>query len=187
MQQFLNSQLYQLKDIQEMKSSLLENFKEDVSWLEVYEKGSIIKVRYAAKEKIKKEKMNDKALIAKKDGMIVYFDCKQGNKVKKVHDVVHRGEVLVDNHMLDSQGKEVTVNVNGKVYAHTWKKVQVEVKNHLPEAVNYFNMLLTARDQISIDKEWGEQIVSENILQFDPKQDTMKLEILYTLLEDITS
>ena len=90
--------------------------------------------------------------------------------------------------MYDSYQKEVNVDVEGSVFAYTWQKVIVEIKdNKLPDAINYFSLLLEARSQINIQLNAKEKVVKENILHFDKNEGKIKLIILYTLLEDITS
>lgn len=184
----MDSFLYQSKNVDKIKKTLLDTYQKDVSWLEVYDKGSIIKIRYAAKEKVEKSQKGSVPLVAKKDGMIAYFKSDAGYKVKKAKDIVKKGDILVDNHMPDSFNRDVSLEVSGKVYAYTWQRVVVEMNaNRLPEAINYFSLLLEARNQIDIDLKNEEKIVKENILQFSKNQGKIKLEILYTLLEDITS
>lgn len=188
MKDSLNSYLYHPKDNFKMKTYLLNKFKNDVSWLEVYEKGSIVKVRYALKKNANMKEKTNQPLIAKKDGLIASFQCDSGYKMKKVNEMVHKGEVLVNNQMPDSYNKIVPTQVNGKVYAYTWQKVNVEINaNKLPKAINYFSMLLEARNQVDISIEEKEKIVKENVLHFSKNKGKIKLEILYTLLEDITS
>lgn len=180
--------LYQFKDVDKLKKELLATYKKDISWLEVYEKGSSIKIRYALKKHIEETNHDNAPLVAKKDGMIAYFECNEGFKLKNVKDVVKAGEILVDNKMPNSFGQEVNVKVSGKVYAYTWQKVNVEMdENKLPEAMNYYSMLLEARNQIDIDIEKEEKIVKENVLHFSKNKGKINLVILYTLLEDITS
>lgn len=186
--QSLRKYQYQTKNIHGVKKDLLSKYKNDVSWLEVYDKGSIVKVHYVAKEKSEEKEFGDKPLIAKKDGMIAFFKSDAGFKVRRVNDIVKKGDILIDNHMPDSYQRDTNVEVRGKVYAHTWQKVSVEMKaNKLPDAINYYSLLLEARNQVNIDLENEEEVEVENILQFSKNKGKIKLEILYTLLEDITS
>lgn len=184
----MDKYMYHHKDVDTVKKELLTSFKKDISWLEVYEKGSSINIRYALKKHIINEEKDNQSLIAKKDGMIAYFKCDEGFKLKKVKDVVKAGEILVDNKMPNSFGQEVAIAVNGKVYAYTWQRVTVEIEaNKLPEAVNYYAMLLEARNEIDVDIKNDEKIIKENVLHFTENEGKISLEILYTLLEDITS
>lgn len=188
MQHTLEKYMYHKKDLDSLKKTLLTTFQNDISWLEVYEKGSSVNIRYSLKKHVTENMTSNQPLIAKKDGMIAYFKCDKGYKLKKVKDVVKKGEVLVDNKMLDSFNKEVEVDVDGKVYAYTWQQVEVEMNdNKMPEAINYYSMLLEARNQIDIDVQNEEKIIKENVLHFSKNKGKINLVILYTLLEDITS
>ena len=180
--------LYTQKNVEDLKETLLTTFKNDISWLEIYKKGSLLFIRYTSKEKESAMELTNAPLIAKKDGMIAFFDVQAGYKIKKVNDVVHKGDVLVDNKMPNSFDEKIQIDAHGKVYAYTWEKIVVEIKeNKIPVAINFFSLLLEARNQIQLQIEEGERIEKENILQFSQNEGTIKIIILYTLLEDITS
>lgn len=171
-----------------IKQDILKSFGEKFYWFEIYRDGNVVTMYYSPTLQNHKKAETKNVLIAKKDGMIAYFDCIKGYKVKNVHDLVYKGEILVDNKMYDSYQKEVNVDVEGSVFAYTWQKVIVEIKdNKLPDAINYFSLLLEARSQINIQLNAKEKVVKENILHFDKNEGKIKLIILYTLLEDITS
>lgn len=179
---------YTFVDIDLIKKEIMNICQKDVYFLELYKEGNHLVVSYTPK--IKHDEINSQStpLIAKKDGLIAYFECEKGNKVKHVNDVVYKGEILVDNKMYDSYNREINIEVKGKVYAYTWKKVCVEIKeNALPDAINYFSLLLEARNQIHIDLHNDEKVEKENVLQFIKNEGKIKIIILYTLLEDITS
>lgn len=179
---------YRMKDTAMMKETIYNEYEKDISWLEVYDKGNIVKLQYTEKNKTEDKSTDNAPLVAKKDGLIARFDCKSGYKRKKVNENVKKGELLVDVTMPDAFGVNKQINVQGKVYAYTWQKVIVEMKeNKLPDAINYFSLLLDARDEIHIDIDEDERVEKENVLQFSKNKGKIKLEILYTLLEDITS
>lgn len=187
-QNALKDDQYHISNATEIKKKLLRLFKKDISWIEVYEKGNVIKIRYTLKKNIATKPIVNAPLIAKKDGMIAYFQCANGFKLKKVNDLVKKGDVLVDSSMQDSFGHLKSVKVEGCVFAYTWEKVVIEIKNnHLPDAINYWQMILMARDELLLEYEKGEKIVKENVLHFTKKQDKISLTVIYTLLEDITT
>ena len=108
------------------------------------------------------------------------------NKNKIIKDLVKKGDIIVNNKMLNSNNQEVDVDVKGKVFAYTWRKIMVEIdENKYPDAINYFHLLLEARSTIQLQDE--ERIEKENVLLFDKNKGKIKIIILYTLLEDITS
>lgn len=187
-QEYAHSYMYKPKEVKQLKQGLLKQFNNEVSWLEVYNKGNVLKIRYTVKEKIDNKTIDNSPLVAQKDALIAYFECKDGFKTKKVNEMVKKGEVLVDNKMNDSFGVSKPLQVSGRVYGYTWQKVTVEMdKNALPDAINYFSLLLKARDEVHIDIQEDEKVEKENVLQFSKNKGKIKLEILYTLLEDITS
>lgn len=187
-QQILEEELYKKIDVSKTKNKIYKEIKNDISWMEVYQKGSILHIQYAKRDKDKYKKKYNQPLIAKKDGVIAYFECDEGFKIKKVNEVVKKGDIIVDNVIIDSSGKSKKINVNGKVFAYTWEKVVMSIEdNKIPSAINYFQMILQARSDITSTMSKEEKIHKENVLQFTKNKGKIRLVILYTLLEDITS
>ena len=104
------------------------------------------------------------------------------------NDVVKKGDLLVSNILLDSMNLPEEIYVKGRVFAYTWSDFSVEMPNNsLPEGVQFFQLLFQARRIISEELGEDEKIVSENILQFSVNDDKIKMDLHYTLLEDISS
>ena len=158
------------------------------SWLEVSQQGSAMMIRFLPKKRVEAAIKSKDALIAKKDGVIAFFDLKHGEKKVAIHDVVHEGDVLVENYLIDSMNQTENLFVEGRVYAYTWKDFVLEAEgNQFPEALNYFKMILQARREVAKEIDDGERIIAENVLHFSSNRDKIILEVHYTLYEDISS
>lgn len=176
------------RDMQQLKATLKKKLENDIAWLEVAKQGSRYIITYTPKEFAKLSTLGHDELIAQEDGVIAQFDIAHGNKVHKVNDYVHTGDVLVSNVLDDSKGKKEEVYVEGRVYAYTWRDVSVTMdRNSLPKSFQYFDLLLEARREVSKDFLQGDKIYKENILQFSHDMGKIKMVIHYTLYKDITT
>lgn len=179
---------FQLTDKNVLKQQLNEELKRSFTWIEVEQNGSKLKVRFLPKKTVEKEELTRNELIAQKNGVIASFDLQHGEKCVKINDVVKKGDLLVSNILLDSMNLPEEIYVKGRVFAYTWSDFSVEMPNNsLPEGVQFFQLLFQARRIISEELGEDEKIVSENILQFSVNDDKIKMDLHYTLLEDISS
>lgn len=179
---------FHLDDKNTLKLELNETLKREFTWIEIEQSGSKLKVRFLPKKTVEKEELTRNELYAQKDGVIASFDLQHGEKCVKVNDVVKKGDLLVTNILMDSMNQPEEIFVKGKVFAYTWYDFSVEmVNNSLPEGIQYFQLLFQARRIVSETLGEDEKIISENILQFSVNDDKIKMDLHYTLLEDISS
>ena len=176
-----------LNDKQLIKKDLVDHLKDEFSWIEVEQTGSLLKVRFLPKEKIELEVLNRNELYARKDGVIAKFELYHGEKVVKLNQVVKAGDLLVRNTLMDSRNQEEALYVKGKVYAYTWKDFEIQIEdNQMPDAIQFFQLLFQARNYASEGLREDEKIISENILQFTKINDKIMMKCHYTLLENIS-
>ena len=176
------------KDMTEMKAKLKKRLENDIAWLEVFQEGSRYVITYTPKEFAKLQVLKQDALIAQEDGVIARFEVSHGSKCRRVNEFVHKGDVLVDNVLLDSNGQEAKTDVEGKVYAYVWKDVRVSMpSNKLPKSFQFFDLLMEARRSASSDFRKGDKISKENILQFSTDMGKIEMVVHYTLYKDITT
>lgn len=176
------------QDVNDIKAKLKKKLENEIAWLEITKQGSRYCITYTPKEFASISKLSHDELIAQENGVIVRFDLQHGNKKYKVHDFVHKGDVLVSNVLDDSKGKKEEVYVKGRVFAYTWKDITVTMdRNKLPKSFNYFELLLQARGEVSKNFKKDDKIYKENILQFSNDMGKIKMVIHYTLMKDITT
>ncbi len=179
--------MFQL-DQQQLKLDLKQQLSSKISWLEVEKIGSKLKVYYTPKKFADEKEIGNDVLIARQDGVIQRFDISHGNKVVKVDQVVHKGDVLVSNEMQDSNGVTRALQVEGRVFAYTWKDITLTVKDEgLPMFFVYFDLLMQARAEVSATFHEDDYIENENILHFLKEGGKIKMVIHYTLVQDITT
>ena len=171
----------------QIKKELKSYLSDKVAWLEVEKQGSRLHITYTPKQQAQMKQITRKQLYALKDGLIAKFDIKHGEKKVKVNQIVHKGDLLVANSLNDSKGKVQELDVEGKVFAYTWKDVTVYAKPQDIKAFSYFEMLMEARREVTKDFHKDDKIITENILQFTKEVGKIKMVIHYTMLQDITS
>lgn len=173
---------------EQLKQQLKKSLENEIAWLETKQTGSLLNIYYTPKEYANKEKLTRNALYAQKDGVIAYFDLQHGNKEVQVHQLVHKGDLLVSNILLDSKQKEEEIYVKGRVFAYTYETVEVVVEEGTTkDPFLFFRCLLQARDQISEHLKEKDRIIEENILQFEEELGKIKMVLQYQLLEDIST
>ncbi|MEF2783325.1 MAG: sporulation protein YqfD [Clostridium sp.] len=176
------------QDVATLKAELKKRLENDISWLEIEKQGSRYKISYTPKEFASLSELKDTELIAQKDGVIERFDIQHGNKMYKVNEFVHKGDVLVSNSLEDSKGEMQDVFVEGRVFAYVWKDLTLSIpKTKEPAAFQFFELLLEARRSVSMDFHEDDRIYNENILQFHEDMGKIKMVVHYTLIQDITT
>ena len=83
------------RDVSQLKTQLKKNLENDIAWLEIEKQGSRYLITYTPKEFASLSQLGHEELIAQEDGMIERFDIQHGNKLHKVNEFVHKGDVLV--------------------------------------------------------------------------------------------
>ncbi len=179
--------LYRLQEGGQLKKEIKEELGSELSFIEVYTNGNNVEIRYKKKENIELKEKNEGPLVAQKDGLIASFDVSSGFKQYKINDTVKAGDIIVNNEMIDSNNLVKNIEVEGKVYAYTWTRINVEMKEIKGnDAYSFYLLLLEARNMIELETK-EEYIVEENVLQYYTSDGKMYLEVLFSVYEDITS
>ena len=122
--------------------------------------------------------------------MVVRFDVQHGEKKVKINQIVHPGDLLIDNELKDAFEVPQPLYVKGKVYGYTWYTVESSLLDApdfpLHDALAFFRLLMDCRSQIAEQLQEDEKIIKENVLLFDRNAGTITMKIHYTLLEDLT-
>lgn len=176
------------KDVAQLKAQLKKQLENDIAWLEIEKQGGRYLITYTPKEFASLSELGHEELVAKEDGLLEHFDVQHGNKLHKVNEFVHKGDVLVSNVIEDSKGGKQEVYVKGRVFAYVWKDVTVTMdQTKEPKAFQYFQLLFDARRKVSEGFHKDDRIYEENILQFSTDMGKIKMVIHYTLIKDITT
>lgn len=175
-------------DVNDIKMKLKKTLENEIAWLEIEKMGSRYRISYTPKEFASLQTLSNDELIAQRDGLIQRFDIEHGNKVKKVNDFVHAGDVLVSNVITNTANENKETYVKGRVFAYTWSDIRVEMDaNDLPRSFQYYDLLMEARREVSKDFKENDAIDKENILQFSSDMGKIEMMVHYTLIRDITT
>lgn len=187
---FIQSKLNQLKidgSLYQYSEGELEMIlKDHFVWIDVQKKGAIYHITYRGMIEKEKQQRSGGCIIAKKAGMITHYEIESGSKKVNINEMVQQGDLLVDGIVVSTNHKNYQINVMGKVYAKTWQDVVVSKKSkNKPNAFDFFQLLLQARNEISKDFEEDDEILKENILHFKHNKGKIELYVHYELLQNI--
>lgn len=179
---------YNIKEdnLENIETYLKEKFNNEIESLQLYKKGATLIINYKKRRKIN-DCLNDGGkLYALKDGVIKNFEISKGNKLVKINDFVRKGDLLVDDVIINNKEENINIGTNGSVFASTYYFIEVILDKKSDDKMeNYLTLLTRAREQvgknINSDKEYIEK---ENILISDLNEGYMK--VYYVLYEDIT-
>lgn len=165
---------------------LYKNFN-TIEYLSISMEGSKIDVSFKKKRDetiIEGLKGN---LYAAKDGLIKSFDLISGEKVVQINDYVKKGDLLVQDVLINDYNEQIYIGTKGKVYAYTWYYITINspITSNLEESEVFANLLFDAKNQISLNFTDNEYIYSENVLQFNMDSDSVYMKMHFTCVEDI--
>lgn len=178
----LFSPLKSYESLNDVLINLKTVFKDQVEYMNVYQKGSVFYVEYTKRKQDVIEEEDYRNLYAKKDGMIVSMDVDSGVIKVKPNDYVKKGDLLVENTLVSTQNETRFIPVKGHVYAYTFNQYEASIQNvNQDQAEAFYQLLLAIRSQIPTDAV----IDKENVLQMTRTSSKITLKMHYTLLEDI--
>lgn len=112
--------------IQEIKSKILDNHKDDIEWLEIENIGTKYIIRYEPRVKnSEKENISLRNIVAKKDCVIESMNISSGQIIKDINSYVKKGDVIVSGYITLNESVKGNVSSNGIIYGETWYKVTI--------------------------------------------------------------
>lgn len=178
--------LLSYQQLENYQKELKTYFYQEIETLEVYQEGVKLVVRYEKRREgvILPSKTGPK--YAKKRGIISHFIVSSGLLMVKENQFVLEGDLLIDDTIETPKGEKVVVGAEGRVYAHTWTliTVQMEAKNE-EESEIYSQLLLEGEHQMTKNFVDEEKIEEEKILNFEKEDHLYTMKIHFTCLEDI--
>lgn len=144
--------------VQKVKNEILNNYKNDIEWLEIERVGTVYKIRVDKRiiNNIKQDGQN-RHVVAKKNGIIMRIVAEKGEIVKKVYDYVRAGDIIISGEIYKNKEVIGQTSASGDVYAEVWYKVKVEMP------ISYKEESLTGRSKNVINISF----LDKNINIFD--------------------
>ena len=140
-----------------------ESFEDRLGWTEVTRTGSRIQLQFTDKEYVETPQLTNEPIYAQKEGMVVRFDVQHGEKKVKINEIVHPGDLLIDNELKDAFEVPQPLYVKGKVYGYTWYTVESTLQEApdfpLHDALAFFRLLMDCRGQIAQQLQADEKII----------------------------
>ena len=106
---------------------IVKNNKDKLEWLEIERKGSKLIVKVTERKVNKKEEiLKNRHIVAKKSGIIMKIEAKDGVILKKNNDFVTKGDIVISGDIIKDETVKGQVAAKGVVYAEVWYKVNVK-------------------------------------------------------------
>ena len=170
------------QELNEIYDDLKASFKGKIDYLNIYQEGGVLFVKYTNSVGAKEVENNFQNIYASKDGVIQSIDVSSGNIVVQVNQFVKMGDLLVSNTITSTNGENKIIATKGKIMAYTYVTYQGEIDaKKMDEGEAFSYLLYTIRAKLgSIDK-----IDREKVLSYDIIDNKRVLKMQYVLIEDI--
>lgn len=113
-------------EIQKIKEEILNKYKDKIEWLEIETKGTKYIVRLELRKiNEKKEQLQNRNIVAKKDAIIKEIKAKSGQVIKEINNYVKKGDIIISGDIYVDEQLKTTIPAEGSVYGETWYEVKV--------------------------------------------------------------
>ncbi len=170
---------YRLKksyqEIQTIKNSILEKYKNEIEWLEIEESGTTYIVRLEERIIKQEEKEEEKQnVIASKSAVIKKIIAENGEVIRNINEYVNAGDVIISGNIYLNDEVKDTVTAKGVVYGEVWYNVSVEypyIYSEIKEINNYKDVFVLKLFSHNIEfttKPYSEKRIEEKVLLYHP-------------------
>ena len=170
--------------LNEIYDDIKKHFKGKIDYLNIYQEGSTLFVKYTNSVGASRVKKNFENIYASKDGIIESIDVSSGNVMVKVNDYVKKGDLLVSNTITSTSDVDKIIETQGVIKAYTYVDYEASIdKGKFDDAEAFSYLLYSIRCNLGvIDK-----IDRENVLSYGIIENKRVLKMQYVLIEDIAS
>ena len=170
---------YRLKksyqEIQTIKNSILEKYKNEIEWMEIEESGTTYIVRLEERIIKQEEKEEEKQnVIASKSAVIKKIIAENGEVIRNINEYVNAGDVIISGNIYLNDEVKDTVTAKGVVYGEVWYNVSVEypyIYSEIKEMNNYKDVFVLKLFSHNIEfttKPYSEKRIEEKVLLYHP-------------------
>ena len=130
-------------EIQSIKQSILNKYKDKIEWIEIEENGVQYIVRVQERNIITSKKDDKKYnIVSKKEAIIKEIKSSSGVVIKNINDYVSKGDVIISGEVKLNEELKDIINCKGTIYGEVWYEISVEypfVYNEIRETGNVKN------------------------------------------------
>lgn len=167
------------KQINQLYDTFKQKHKNQLDYLNIYQKGSILHVEYTPASHNQETVLKYQDYIAKKDGVISKIDVQQGNVLVKINQYVKKGDILISHQIEDTSKKIKIIPTLGSVEAYTYQTLEVSIPRKQKE--NFAYLLFEIRSQLPKDVK----IDKEKVLSYGIIDEKYVLKMQYVFIENI--
>lgn len=112
--------------LQEVKSNILEEYHDEIEWIEIDSSGTKYTLRY--EPRIIKEDTKENTfrhVIAKKNAIIQSVYASDGQIIKNKYAYVKKGDIIISGYIYANEEIKETVRASGTVYGEVWYVTKV--------------------------------------------------------------
>ena len=112
--------------IQQIKNEIINKNRDKIEWLEIEVLGTKYIVRVEERIiKEKKQRLENRNIVSKKDAIIKKIEASEGQIVKDLNNYVKKGDVVISGNIYADDAVKNTVPAEGKVYGEVWYEINV--------------------------------------------------------------
>lgn len=173
-----------LDDIANLKNQLLNDYKSNIDWINIYQQGETIYIEYTNKKESQIVEKDVRPIVACKESVIKEFQIQSGYIMSSINQYVQPGDLLVSNAIVSTFDETIMVYPKGKVYGYTWYDIEKELPLQ-DEADDFNTLLLQIRNELQQQLGSEAKIDKEKVLHYSIDNSKIKLKVHYTVIEDI--
>ena len=160
------------KDIQKIKEKIINDYKDEIQWLEIERVGTKYIVKYESRiEQKEKKEYKFQHVVARKNANILKIYSAEGQIVKSKYSYVKKGDIIISGYIYLNDKIQNTVKATGTIYGQTWYVVRVsypfnyyeERKTGREKSVYSIKVLNNSFEIFNFNK-FNDKIIKENVL-----------------------
>lgn len=171
------------QELNDVYDDLKNSFKGKIDYLNIYQDGGVLYVKYTNSVGAKKVEKNFENIYASKDGIIKSIDISSGNILVKVNQYVNKGDLLVSNTITSTSGVDKIIETHGKIKAYTYQEYTASIDKKVDDGEAFSYLLYSIRGKL----DYMDKIDREKVLSYGIIGNKRVLKMQYVLIEDIAS
>ena len=115
------------KELNEIKNNIMEEFKNEIEWIEITNVGTKVEVKIVERKlPVKNTSKEYTNIVAGKSGVIRKIYAEEGEKQVLLNTYVNKGDIIISGEITKEEDVKKYVHAKGKVYAEVWYNVTIE-------------------------------------------------------------